>query len=151
MSRRLATLALCAAAALGATPAHADWSFTNWGMSPDQVIKASRGRVSAEAGKPGDRVLKFDLRAAGIVSFKGRKYVAQFYFDEDGGTGLRFVRMSPVDQSQCDALKADLVKSYGPASARTWTDWKQPNGDTIGYSDPYKSLNFPCYFSYSKR
>jgi len=39
-----AALLLVAALTL-ATPAHADWQFTKWGMSPEQLVKASDGKA----------------------------------------------------------------------------------------------------------
>jgi hypothetical protein len=38
--------AVIAVALLWATPVHADWQYTKWGMTPEQVIEASGGRVS---------------------------------------------------------------------------------------------------------
>lgn len=153
MVRRQLTVALVAATALvAAAPAHADWSFTKWGMSPEQVIKAAGGKAKPAMGDRGDRVMDMDPRASGgPFTFEGRTYLANFYFDLDGGRGLRVVRLQALDQSQCDAIDAELTKRHGPSSNAhhgQWTDAK--TGDKIFFSKSYKVMpGMACYVSYS--
>jgi hypothetical protein len=93
------------------TLAHADWAWTTWSMSADQVVAASKGQVRAVQGTEGDRVHGFDLKAQGKASQDGFDFDAEFFFDSDGAR-LHVVRLIP-DESRCPALR-DLLKSrYG--------------------------------------
>jgi hypothetical protein len=151
---RLSIAAVVLSAGLGlAAPAHADWSFTRWGMTPEQVIAASRGKATAATGGYGDRIRNMDFRATGgPFTFDKRVYRANFYFDIDGGRGLRVVRLELLDQSQCDALGAGLEKRYGASSNPNHGEWiDKATGDTIFFSKSYKSIaGLPCYLSYSR-
>src|SRR4051812_8355903 len=40
--------ALVATCAFAAQPAQADWQFTKWGMTPDQVLAAGQGTVATK-------------------------------------------------------------------------------------------------------
>lgn len=153
MLRRIA--AACAATlalSLAASPAHADWSFTKWGMSPEQVIKSAGPTARPATGDYGDRVMTFDRRAAAQVKYEGRSYTAEFYFDLDGGRGLRLVRLNLLDQTQCDALGAALEKRYGASSNQYHGEWRDPaTGDTVFFSKSYKTgISLPCYLSYNR-
>lgn len=150
---RLTTAALAAALLTLPTAAHADWSFTRWGMSPDQVIKAAKGKAQPMAGGPGDRVMDMDPRATGgPFSFEGRAYMANFYFDLDGGRGLRVVRLNLLDQGQCDALGAELEKRYGASKNQYHGEWTDPaTGDGVFLSKSYKVMpGMACYVSYTR-
>ncbi len=145
------SLALAASAALlaPAAPAYAHWSFTKWGMTTDQVLKAAKGKARANPGTPGDRVMDQDRGASGgPFDFEGRKYMADFYFDPAGG-GLRVVRLNMLDQNQCDALGAELEKRFGPSSNKYHGEWTDPKtGDKVFFSRSYKVMaNLACYLS----
>lgn len=154
MSRRVAALSAAAFAvvSLGAGSAHADWSFTKWGMTPDQVIKAAKGKASANPGDEGDRIMGMDRGVAGgPFAFEGRTFTADFYFDPGGG-GLRVARLNMVDQSQCDALGAALEAKYGASSNKYHGEWlDSASGNKVFFSKSYKTgISLPCYLSYAK-
>jgi|GEM_PF-4815789 len=148
----LSAAALTAAIALPSA-AFADWSPTRWGMSPEQVIEAGGGKVKPATGSSGDRVMDSDRRASGgPFTWEGRRFMAEFYFDLDGGRGLRLVRLNMLDQGQCDALGADLAKRYGASKNQYHGEWVDPaSGDTVFFSHSYKGMiSMPCYLSYSR-
>lgn len=152
MTLSRATAALAAAGlVLGlAAPAHAHWSFTKWGMTADQVIKASKGKAKANPGGPGDRVMDKDRGVSGgVFDFEGRRYMADFYFEPEGG-GLKVVRLNLLDQGQCDALGAEMEKRYGASKNKYHGEWTDPKtGDTVFFSKSYKTMiQLPCYLSY---
>lgn len=153
MIRRQIPLAIAAVLTVAAAaPAHADWSFAKWGMSPDQLMRAAGGKARPVMGGPGDRVMDMDHRASGgPFTFEGRNYLANFYFDLDGGRGLRVVRLQALDQSQCDAIDAELTKRYGASSNAHHGEWKDAKtGNKVFFSKSYKVMpGMACYLSYS--
>ena len=68
------------AVAVGAlsAPASADWQYTQWGMSADDVVAASDGSVVEVQGSTGEQVRGQDLRANGNYSAAGMTFKAQF-------------------------------------------------------------------------
>lgn len=140
----------CALAAPGL--AHAEWSFTKWTMTADQVIEASKGKARADQGDPGDMVMEMDRRVSGgPFTFEGRAYMANFYFDPKAGN-LRVVRLSLLDQGQCEALDAELTKKYGVSRNKYHGEWTDPKtGDGVFFSKSYKTMmQLPCYVSYTR-
>ena len=90
----LAACALAFGTLAGSTgPAAADWQYTQWGMTPDQVAAAS----NATARPNLDRRLDADgLRAALTVPYEGTAipYTAVFLFDAENK--LQTVTLNPV-------------------------------------------------------
>lgn len=142
------TLPLLAAAVAVTWPmsASAHWSFTRWGMTPDQVNAASGGRLAA-SGDAGDGIMRQNKRLAGLVDFEGRKYRADFFFSDAGG--LNMVRLKPLDQSQCPAIIAQMKARYGASANQYNGDWTdKTTGDGVLQSFSYEYT--PCYTSYRK-
>ena len=125
--------------------AHADWGWTNWTMSAEEVAGRSDGTVRRVEGGLGDQVNGWDLRAEGRTRQDGIGFAAQFYFDPAGRT-LHVVRLTPAPQD-CPKLVRLLTDRYGPArdegltltgnpgvtfTAFKWRDAK--HGDFIAYS-----------------
>lgn len=152
---RLKAVVVGAVAMLSAAPtaAHAAWSFTRWGMSPEQLIAAAKGKARPMTGDAGDRVMNMDPRASGgPFTFDGRAFSANFYFDPDGRPGLRVVRLNLLDQGQCDALGAELARRYGASKNKYHGEWVDPaTGDQVFFSNSYKTMvQLPCYLSYAR-
>ncbi len=138
---------LIAAAALfltALTPgiAFAGWEWTSWGMSREQVIAGSGGRVKPVQGVEGQRVHGWDLRAAGPVDYDGFSFNGEFYFDPDGRS-LKVVRLMLKDVGQCQRLQDRMAERYGPpqvkdivlsptfaVTVRVWPD--NGRGDLVG-------------------
>lgn len=72
-----------------ATAAHADWQYTKWGMSPDQVAKASAGKVTIGAGDPGDRYDGATIGATGEYVSGDYHFDAVFYFVDNKLSDIR--------------------------------------------------------------
>src|SRR5690349_20260767 len=104
-------LAAFAAAAFAVQPAFANWEWTHWGMTPDEVIAASDGKVTAGEPKPEQSIQGFEHRATGSWSQYGFDFVSDFYFDP--GTGLRIVALSMAEPAKCADLRAALAKEFG--------------------------------------
>lgn len=138
--------------------ASADWQYTTWRMTPDQVIAAADGTVRSVQGRPGDRVFNADLRAEGTYSAAGFDFRAQFYFDT--ASRLRVVRLVMDDFSRCAELERTLAGLYGSPIARdrlgmgttsaVWTDVANSNQvrftSTSGYGP---SIPDSCLVAYT--
>lgn len=142
-------------ATFGATPALADWQYTRWGMTPDQVIAASGGAVHRKSLT--EQEINASFAQAGLAdllegtySAGGRSFDATFRFAR---TGLETVLLrfdEPAGTAACSGLRDDLLGSYGtPVEERrgvtTWLDRR--SGNRVSYT----SLGIgSCYVMYSR-
>jgi hypothetical protein len=127
------------ACSLVATSAVADWQYTKWGMTPEQVVKASKGAARANS----DRTL--DAPNGGLVAklvapyrAGGFDFRAGFMFSPDD-------RLKVVDlvlqSGSCPSLVGALTSTYGPQQSAdhssllhldTWWDKKNGNRVVLG-------------------
>jgi hypothetical protein len=103
LSQKLRPLAALAFAAPWASNCSADWQFTLWGMSPQQVVEASKGTVKETGSSEA-------IKAKGIYSTDAIEFDAVFYFGE---SGLSQVGLAASDDGKCAAAKSALVARYG--------------------------------------
>lgn len=102
----LATVAFAFAAA----SAHADWQYTHWGMSKDQVLLAANGALSPTSTRdPGNPYV--GLR--GTYATSDHSFDASLYFD--AGDALASVMLSQRTAQECAKTLADLQSKYGTA------------------------------------
>ncbi len=92
--------------AFSTTAAHADWQYTKWGMTPDQVIEASKGQ--AEQIKPLTR--EYRQRGKWVRSFhKFRDWTFDVVFRFDvNSSGLNMIKLRLKDKKRCDSLVSAL-------------------------------------------
>jgi hypothetical protein len=105
------------------SPCRAEWEFTRWGMSPEQVIAASQGTVSIVPSASRERSAEdhWEMSARGKHLY-GQPAVqvavdVAFLFDT-GGAGLKCVLFNALGQDAV-AVKAILVARYGAPSAES--------------------------------
>ena len=105
------------------TAAHADWQYTKWGMTPDQIIEASKGQ--AERIKPLTR--EYRLRGKWVRSsheFNDLAFDVVFRFDVNS-SGLNMIKLRLKDKNRCDslvsALKAKHQKSIAKVISSGWS------------------------------
>lgn len=67
-------------ALLLASPAYADWQYTRWGMTPEQVTAASSGKVTVGPGDPQEEYPSAKIGASGDYSNGEFSFKAKFYF-----------------------------------------------------------------------
>jgi hypothetical protein len=109
--RSVVKVCLCLTAlVVTASPAAANWQYTTWGMTPDQVSSAAHGNVlhvdpSARNSTDGDQILLETPYAAGTFNFK-----AGFAFDSR--THLDRVHLVLLSGDAVE-LHAALLKKYG--------------------------------------
>ena len=107
----LAGLCLVAAPAAG----WADWEYTRWGMTPEQVAAASKGAVTVEP--PAKRQVLAEVNrqsgADGTCESGGLKLRLRFQFDTKSN-GLICVFATVADAGQNDLLRDRTVEKHGP-------------------------------------
>ena len=97
-----------------ATPAYADWQYTQWGMTPEEVIAAADGQASSAIGLRGDQVRGQELGAEGTYSASGMEFKTQFYFSPLSG-GLSAIRLHPKTPGSCGELEREISGIYSRA------------------------------------
>jgi hypothetical protein len=158
-----------ALACCGASVAKADWEYTRWGMTPEQVASAAKNltRASSDLHPDSDgNVTKLVAPYhSGMFSFE-----AQFGFnasnrlssvtlvlkDKSAGMGMAMDRGPDMnmDQGGCHDLLASVKTMYGPPKGgrsahmqyviETWQDRKNKNDVTYTVLD-----GVGCYVQYS--
>ncbi len=155
---------------LGASAAKADWEYTKWGMTPEQVAGAAK-HGAKKSSDPSPDSNGYITRL--VAPYKSGKFSfeAQFGFDAadklssvtlvlkdkragaDMGMDMGGMDM-PMDQGGCHDLLASVKSAYGPPQGggsahmqytiETWRDQKSQNNVT------YTVLNQSgCYVQYS--
>jgi hypothetical protein len=118
----------------GALPstAFADWQYTRWGMNPQQVISASKGKAAwrpTQFPKPEAPIEEL----GGTYSAGGRVFDLKFSFSDN-----KLVLVS-LDLPVCGSLLTDIKSAYGPPLDETegpfpswrWDDKRKGNQVTL--------------------
>lgn len=107
------SLPLGLAALLAAPAAHADWQYTRWGMTPEQVVAASGGqaRLLPERSRP--RIPPLITVAQGEFTDGPLQLRTAFSSSIDRG-GLECVSYGVGSHDDDRAFRASLVSRYGP-------------------------------------
>jgi hypothetical protein len=154
-------------ACCGASAAKADWEYTKWGMTPQQVVSAANNLTKAGSDLRPDSDGNVSELVASYQSGKYR-FEAQFGFDaadklasvtlvqKDKSTSMD-MDMGPdmkMDQGPCRELQASLEDTYGRPqgggsadmlySIETWQD--QKSGNNVNYTVLYGT---GCFVQYS--
>ena len=114
-------VAAFALAALVPPAARADWAYTTWGMTPEQVAGASNGtaKVLAKTQRTEDPETGYEIAAAGTATNGPADLVVSFLFEKRGG--LQCVRMTPPPKNptQNEIVKGMAVMQYGAPTRQT--------------------------------
>lgn len=119
------------AALLIAPMAHADWQYTKWGMTPEQVVAASGGRAKLLPAKQRPRIPPLETAASGEFQDGALELRTTFSFNIDGG-GLACVFYGLTSEAGGEAFKTSLISRYGqphsnsglPAIGLQTLNWK---------------------------
>lgn len=102
-------------AASAPLPALADWEYTHWGMTPEQVAGVSEGTVTVVP--PAERLTLAGVNrqnaATGSYTDGELRLTVTFQFDT-ASNGLICVFAAAADMSQNAAFKDWMHKKYGP-------------------------------------
>jgi len=110
MSKSRFVIMLALALSFCTASASADWQFTHWGMTPEQVISASKGAASRAKPTTPDTVLR---RLVTMSYASGRlKFNVDFLFSGKPENVLLAVRLNQYLGSPRDLLDA-LTQKYG--------------------------------------
>jgi hypothetical protein len=112
-------------------PAWANWEYTRWGMSPEQVAAASSGAVKVlpKAQRQSGGGDHSEIAAMGIFESEGLTLSVGFQFDTVTG-GLTCVLYNAMGDDVAE-LKDLLVKKYGQA-----TQSEFPGGYSMTWKTP---------------
>lgn len=145
-------LPLCLAASLVAPAARADWQYTRWGMTPEQVVAASGGR--AELPPPARRPRVPPLVTAATGEFtEGQLRLRTVFSFRIEGNGLECVSYGVSSHADDEAFKADLIRRHGqPQATRTVAfigmtqyDWTSGNDEiTASFSKDDPAFAMHC-------
>jgi hypothetical protein len=152
MKIRSVALGFALASALVSTAAQANWRFTRWGMTLDQVLAAGQSvKARGVADDPGQNVGDLHQLATGETSEAGLDVEVQFYFTP-GGKSLQLVRYEALNNVACVDVEAALVRYYGEGKVEDVEDtvddgkgkslsytlhmrnWSGADGDDIQFS-----------------
>ncbi len=107
----LAPAILCAAL----RPAAADWQYTQWGMTPDEVVAAADGAAHPNT----DRNLDADgLRAELVAPWQGETVAFTAVFIFNARDKLHYVTLNPIGAMSCPAVSQTLLAHYGPPGSK---------------------------------
>ena len=106
----------CATILAGSRVARADWGFTHWGMTPEQVVSASGGtaHLIAPAARYRDDVANWEMAAEGVIRDGDLTLYGGYMFDIRGG-GLTCV-MYNATGNDVSKLRDGLIVRYGRPS-----------------------------------
>lgn len=99
--------------------ANADWAYTHWGMTPEQVAAASAGGVMVlpPAKRTRDDADHWEIAAEGSYTDGMLTFPVGFTFDTQSG-GLKCVMYNALG-NDVEALRIAMVKRYGNPSAES--------------------------------
>ncbi|HBK06405.1 MAG TPA: hypothetical protein DDZ81_11155 [Acetobacteraceae bacterium] len=127
--------------ALPALRAHAAWEYTEWGMTPEQVVNASHGSVKLlppnEQQKNDE--MKMITKVGGDYTDGDLHVHIKFGFSTLTDK-LEMVGYEVTDPKQNDLLIAWLTKKYGPPAQKSGIEtigyhtyaWEQPDDIMLG-------------------
>jgi hypothetical protein len=97
-----------------ATPAMADWQYTRWGMTVDEVVAASGGSATKIKDRKDDRVRDLPRLAVGTTKEGDVTFDVEFYFEKNK---LRLIRYAPTGSMDCLGEEKFLLERFGPAES----------------------------------
>lgn len=123
---------ICLAWSAGAS---AQWQYTEWGMSPEQVIAASNGEVERAPSDPMREWEGVDIAAEGLYRSGKYDFKSIFYFSRNELVAVHLELQSSNLESDAIALRHSLYGVYGDPfdespglmTIVTWHDTKKNN------------------------
>lgn len=101
-------------------PAMANWQFTRWGMTPDQVIAASDGKASAMSAEDSRARSAGKLTAKAEMPYITGDYAFRADFSFDPNDKLAEVKLD-LKQGSISTLRVALEQKYGtPFKRDVW-------------------------------
>lgn len=98
------------------SPALADWQYTKWGMSPDEVTSASKGKAYRITETPGSSYEGMTAANTGSYQIGQINLPVKFFYIDDK---LSMVMLSGENDGLCYALRTVLDEQYGEPRSRS--------------------------------
>lgn len=124
----------------------ADWQYSRWGMSVDQVVAASGGTAQPVRDNKDKRIEKKKRLVFGEVTIGTTKFPVDFYFEENK---LRLIRYDLGLNDGCAEKEELFLEAFGAAEPELSTtpfpgrnlilgktrirSWTTASGDTLKY------------------
>jgi hypothetical protein len=96
--------------------AQADWQLVQWGMSPEAVIAAGGGEISAAEDAPGKRIQSMSYLATSHATIDGIAYQLNYFF-KPKDKQLALINFVPA-KTDCDAALASHIRQFGDGKAK---------------------------------
>ena len=93
--------------------ASAQWQYTEWGMSPEEVVAASNGEVARAPSDPQREWGGVDIAAEGTYRSGEYEFQSIFYFERDELIAVHLELQSAELASDSIALRHSLYGVYG--------------------------------------
>ena len=128
-----------------------DWEYTKWGMTPQQVVRASNNLATEASDLRPDS----DGNVTKLVApYNSGRFSFQARFEFNAADRLSAVTLLLTDKSSCYDLQVSVQTAYGPVQGGTSTslyiieNWQdQKNKNRVTYTALYKLSD--CYVHYS--
>jgi hypothetical protein len=104
---------LCLVGLLYAPAAQADWQYTRWGMTPEQVVAASGGQVKLLPEPERPRLPPLVTAATGEFDDGPMRLRTVFSFNIERG-GLACVSYGVTSSANNEMFKSTLLRRHGP-------------------------------------
>ena len=134
-----------------ATSANAQWQYTNWGMSPDEVAAASGGEGARALSDPERQWDGVKIAAEGAYQSGSYNFDTEFFFTNEELVSVKLNLISDDLSTDASKLRHSLYAVYGEPFAEssgmmkivTWHDAKKNNRlDLIVIGDLSVSLQY---------
>jgi len=119
---------------MSASPALAGWEYAKWGMSPKQLVAASKGKAKLGNGEPGDRVEREEVGALGTYGNTDGQFTSIFYFRDNKLNQINLKMTGDDRDKRCEHMFSDFTTKYGEPDASSIegvTSWKDYQGKNI--------------------
>lgn len=134
---------------LTASPVKADWQFTKWGMTPEQLKEASPIPLLSRDSCPINNSGVLDIKYASNWEVGSMKFIACYIFDKDKLNGINLYSRS-VDEK---AVIKGLSQKYGsPIISNNLAEigiysyrWDLPDEKIIFYINSREKQNYKTY------
>jgi hypothetical protein len=97
---------------------YADWEYTRWGMTPEQVVAASGGKAKLLPEEKRPRVPPLVTAATGEFNDGAMQLRSVFSFNIERG-GLACVSYGVLSPDQNGTFRTALVSRYGPPQSKS--------------------------------
>jgi hypothetical protein len=116
-------LCIMISSAIFAGKALANWQYTRWDMTPEQVVTASRGAAHTVPYDPGKSRTGRQCLVRGQYSIGDEVFDTYFCFDDQRRLKVVLLEINSPAPQQIESLKNALLTEYGQPQSRNQDSW----------------------------